>query len=76
MPLIVVSALGPDANQAQIWSGEIIRRTNERKQLPHARPAASVPRSEHRVLADAGHGWLHEERQDAVLQAIKDLLDS
>jgi pimeloyl-ACP methyl ester carboxylesterase len=40
----------------------------------HAELAASVPRGEHRVLEDAGHGWLHEERPDAVLQAVTDLL--
>ncbi|MDH6122178.1 pimeloyl-ACP methyl ester carboxylesterase [Kitasatospora sp. GAS204A] len=74
VPMIVISALGPDANQSQMWSEEVVRLTNERKQRLHAELAASVSHGEHRVVTDAGHGWLHEERQDAVLRAIEDLL--
>jgi hypothetical protein len=37
--------------------------------------AESVPRSEHRVLEDAAHITIHIHRPDAVLQAIRDLLD-
>ena len=44
------------------------------KRTIHAELAASVPRGEQRVLDDAGHGWMHEERSDAVLGAITDLL--
>lgn len=74
VPMIVVSAVGPDATQAALWPAELLREINERKLALHAELAASVPRGEHRVLDDAGHGWMHEERQDAVLQAIEDLL--
>lgn len=74
VPLIVLTALGNDATQSQLWPEELLREINEGKRTLHAELAASVPRGEQRVLDDAGHGWLFEERQDAVLQAIKDLL--
>ena len=74
VPLIVVSAMGHDATQAHLWPEDLLREINEGKRLLHAELAASVPRGEHRVLDDAGHGWVHEERPDAVLQAIADVL--
>ncbi|MBO2445525.1 alpha/beta hydrolase [Actinomadura barringtoniae] len=74
VPLIVITAAGHDATQAALWSEEIVRKTHETKLDLHARLAASVPRGEHRVLDDAGHGYPHEERRDAVLHAIDDLL--
>lgn len=74
VPMIVLTALGEDATQAQLWPEELLREINEGKRTLHAELAASVPHGEQRVLDDAGHGWLFEERQDAVLQAIKDLL--
>ncbi|MBC6457285.1 alpha/beta fold hydrolase [Actinomadura sp. HBU206391] len=75
VPMIVLTALGHDATQAGLWSEELLREINDGKRLLHAELAASVPRGEQRILHDAGHGWLHEERPDAVLQAISDLLD-
>jgi pimeloyl-ACP methyl ester carboxylesterase len=74
VPLIVLSAMGHDATQAHLWPEELLREINEGKRALHAELAASVPHGEHRVLDDAGHGWLHEERPDAVLQAITELL--
>jgi pimeloyl-ACP methyl ester carboxylesterase len=74
VPLIVLSAMGHDATQAHLWPEELLREINEGKRVLHAELAASTPHGEHRVLDDAGHGWLHEERPDAVLQAIADLL--
>jgi pimeloyl-ACP methyl ester carboxylesterase len=75
VPLIVLSAMGHDATQAHLWPEELLREINDGKRALHAELAASVPRGQHRVLDDAGHGWLHEERPDAVLQAITDLLE-
>ncbi|MDX3798831.1 hypothetical protein [Streptomyces sp. AK04-3B] len=48
---------------------------NDAKATLHTALASSVLHGEHRVVENAGHGWLHEERQDAVFQAIADLLD-
>ncbi|HZE32817.1 MAG TPA: alpha/beta hydrolase [Actinoallomurus sp.] len=74
VPLTVLSAMGHDATQAHLWPEDLLREINDGKRALHAELAASVPHGEHRVLDDAGHGWLHEERPDAVLQAITDLL--
>lgn len=74
VPLIVVTALGHDDAQAGLWPDDVLQRINDAKTGLHARLAASVRDGEHRVLDDAGHGWLHEERQDAVLRAVSDLL--
>ncbi|GAA4620888.1 alpha/beta hydrolase [Actinoallomurus vinaceus] len=74
VPLIVLTAMGHDPTQAHLWPGDLLREINEMKRTIHAELAASVPRGEHRVLDDAGHGWMHEERADAVLGAITDLL--
>ncbi|MER5853290.1 alpha/beta hydrolase [Streptomyces sp. NPDC002012] len=75
VPLIVLTALGYDAAQAHLWPEGVLREINDAKTTLHTQLASSVLRGEHRVLENAGHGWLHEERQDAVLQAIADLLD-
>jgi pimeloyl-ACP methyl ester carboxylesterase len=74
VPLIVLSVVGHDDTQAQLWPEETLRQINDAKTTLHAQLAASVPHGEHRILDDAGHGWLHEDRPDAVLQAIADLL--
>jgi hypothetical protein len=37
--------------------------------------AASVPRGEHRLIDGVGHVTIHWRRPDAVLGAIRDLLD-
>ncbi|MEU6345824.1 alpha/beta hydrolase [Streptomyces sp. NPDC046977] len=74
VPLVVLTAMGVDPTQAQLWSEATVREMNTAKLGLHARLAASVPRGTHRVLDDAGHGWLHEERPDAVLGAIGELL--
>lgn len=75
VPLTVFTVLGHDDAQAQLWSTQMLSRINDAKTALHARLAASVRDGEHRILDDAGHAWLHEERQDAVLRAIIDLVD-
>ncbi|RSO41241.1 alpha/beta hydrolase [Streptomyces sp. WAC 06725] len=74
VPLIVLTAMGHDATQAHLWPAELLGEINELKRRLHAEVAAGSPRGEQRVLGDAGHGWLHEERADAVLQAVEDLI--
>ncbi|MFE0380532.1 alpha/beta fold hydrolase [Streptomyces inhibens] len=74
VPMIVLTALGHDATQAHLWPEPVLREIHRITHALHAQLATSVPRGEHRVLHDAGHGFLHEERPDAVLQAITDLL--
>ncbi|WP_431047013.1 alpha/beta fold hydrolase [Streptomyces sp. P1-3] len=73
VPLIVLTAMGHDVTQAHLWPAELLREINEGKRALHAEVAAESPRGEQRILDDAGHGWLHEERADAVIQAVNDL---
>ncbi|WP_329615394.1 hypothetical protein OG244_21795 [Streptomyces brevispora] len=75
VPLIVLTALGHDDAQAHLWSPGVPRAINNAKSELHARPASSLPGGKHRIIDDAGHGWLHEERQDAVLKAVGDRFD-
>lgn len=74
LPLIVITALGRDATQEQLWPEHVLREIHRTTRALHADLASSVPRGEQRILDDAGHGFLHEDRPDAVLQAIVDLL--
>ncbi|MFG3119581.1 alpha/beta fold hydrolase [Streptomyces sp. NPDC048197] len=74
VPLMVLTAMGHDATQAHLWPAELLREINENKRALHAEVAAESPRGEQRVLDDAGHGWLHEERADAVIEAVNHLL--
>jgi pimeloyl-ACP methyl ester carboxylesterase len=74
VPLIVLTALGHDDTQAQLWPPDTLRRINDAKTELHAQLACSVADGEQRILDDAGHGWLHEQRQDEVLEAIRDVL--
>jgi len=56
-------------------SEQLLRELSDRKRAFYAAVAESVPRGEHRVLEDAAHSTIHIDRPDAVLQAIRDLLD-
>ncbi|MEU7576492.1 alpha/beta hydrolase [Streptomyces sp. NPDC041068] len=74
VPLIVLSAMGYDATQAQLWPEDDLRRIQEAKRTLHRELAGQSALGEHRILDEAGHGWLHEECPDAVLDAVDDLL--
>lgn len=74
VPLIVCTGMGIDPGQAYFMSEQLLRGQNEAKRVLYAALAESVPRGEHRVFSDGGHSWLHVERADDVLQAIRDLL--
>ena len=52
-----------------------LREMNDGKRVLYAALAESVPRGEQRVLENAGHVTIHTDRPDAVVQAIRDLLD-
>jgi len=61
--------------QGLFLSEQLLRELSDRKRAFYAAVAESVPRGEHRVLEDAAHSTIHIHRPDAVLQAIRDLLD-
>jgi pimeloyl-ACP methyl ester carboxylesterase len=75
VPLIVLTAMGIDPFMAAFMPQAFLRQVNEGKSVMYRAFAESVPRGEHRVVENAGHTTIHTDRPDAVVQAIRDLLD-
>ncbi|MGH7712691.1 MAG: alpha/beta hydrolase [Gemmatimonadaceae bacterium] len=74
VPLIVLTAIGIDSSPTQHMSAELQRVLNDGKRRVNRALAASIPRGEERALPDAVHVWICVEQEDAVVQAIADLL--
>jgi len=75
VPLLVLIAMGTDQFQTAFMPESYVREMNDAKRVLYTSWAESVPRGEHRVLENAGHVTIHTDRPDAVVQAIRDLLD-
>jgi pimeloyl-ACP methyl ester carboxylesterase len=75
VPVIVPVAMGLDPFMAAFMPEPFLRAVNERKRGIYAALARSVPRGKCRELENAGHTTIHTDRSDAVVQAIRDLLD-
>jgi pimeloyl-ACP methyl ester carboxylesterase len=75
VPLLVLTAMGVDQFQTAFMSDSYVREMNEAKRVLYAALATSVPRGEQRVLENAGHVTIHTDSPDAVVQAIRDLLE-
>ena len=75
MPLIVLTALGLDPFMAAFTPESVLRKMNDSKSIMYTALANSVPRGENRMVENAGHTTIHTDRPDAVVQAIRDLLD-
>lgn len=75
VPLIVLCATGIDPFYAAIMPESYLRKMNDGQRVLYRALAASVPRGEYREVEHAGHDTIHTDRPDAVLRAIRDLLD-
>jgi pimeloyl-ACP methyl ester carboxylesterase len=75
VPLIVLTAMGLDPFMAAFVPESFLREINDAKPVMYTALAESVPRGENRLLENAGHTTIHTDRPDAVVQAIRDLLD-
>jgi pimeloyl-ACP methyl ester carboxylesterase len=75
VPLIVLTGMGIDPFRAVFATDASQRKLNEIKLAINRAIANSVPHGEHRVLENAAHATFHVDRPDAVVQAIRDLLD-
>ena len=75
VPLLVLTAMGVDQFQTAFMPDSYVREMNEGKRVLYAALATSVPRGEQRVLENAGHVTIHTDSPDAVVQAIRDLVD-
>jgi pimeloyl-ACP methyl ester carboxylesterase len=75
VPLIVLTGMGIDPFRALFATDASQRQLNEVKLAINRAIANSVRHGEHRVLENAAHATFHVDRPDAVVQAIRDLLD-
>ncbi len=75
VPLISLTALGIDPGMRLLVSPKALREMTDGKRRLYAALAGSVSRGENRVLEDARHSTITIDRADAVIQAIRDLLD-
>ena len=75
VPLIVLTGMGIDPFRAVFATDASQRKLNEVKLAINLAIANSVPHGEHRVLENAAHATFHVDRPDAVVQAVRDLLD-
>ncbi|WP_424639541.1 alpha/beta fold hydrolase [Embleya sp. AB8] len=78
VPLIVLTSTGVDAFKTAVSVGEdesLLRAEIDGKTRLYTKLAASVTRGEQRLVDGAGHVTMHWRRPDAVLTAIRDLLD-
>jgi hypothetical protein len=75
VPLIVLTGMGIDPFRAMFATEASQRQLNDIKLAINGAIANSVPHGEHRVLENAAHATFHVDRPDAVVQAIRDVLD-
>jgi pimeloyl-ACP methyl ester carboxylesterase len=76
VPLIVLSALGVDPPTAAIMPPSYLPKMNDGKRTIFTALASSVAHGEYREVEQAGHATMHTDRSDAVVQAIRDLIES
>jgi pimeloyl-ACP methyl ester carboxylesterase len=75
VPLIALTALKVDRGQAMLMSKAAMRELMDGKRRLDAALANSVSRGQHHALDGAGHSTITVDRPDAVVQAVRDLLD-
>jgi len=75
LALIALNPLGIDPGMRLLMSGKALREMTDGKRHLYAALANSVTRGEQRVLEDARHSTITTDHPDAVVQAIRDLLE-
>ncbi len=75
VPVIVVTPSGIDPGMRLLMSPKALREEADGKRKRNAALAGSVTHGEHRVVENARHSTIITDRPDAVIQAIRDLLD-
>jgi pimeloyl-ACP methyl ester carboxylesterase len=75
VPTIVLTGLAADQGQSMLMSKKALRAMHDGKLRLDEAQARAVTVGEHRVLADARHSTMQIDRPDAVVTAIRDLLD-
>ncbi|MFF7726810.1 alpha/beta fold hydrolase [Streptomyces sp. NPDC008001] len=75
VPLIALTPLGIDPGQQALMPEETLQAMHDGKTRLDAAMVSAVTRGEQRLLRDTGHSQLVFERRDAVVQAIRDVVD-
>ncbi len=75
VPLIVLTGMGIDPFRAMFATEASQRQLNDIKLDINRAIANSVPHGEQRALENAAHATFHVDRPDAVVRAIRDVLD-
>jgi pimeloyl-ACP methyl ester carboxylesterase len=75
VPSIVLTGMGLDPFRALFATEASQRKLNDVKRAINEAFADSMPHGEHRVLLDAAHATFHIDQPDAVVQAIRELVD-
>jgi pimeloyl-ACP methyl ester carboxylesterase len=77
VPVIALTVTGTDAADQAMLSEHLeqAQRARDGKKRLDAAIVNSVSHGEHRVLSDAGHTFVIVDRPDAVVQAIRDVVD-
>ncbi|MFF4925401.1 alpha/beta fold hydrolase [Kitasatospora sp. NPDC001261] len=75
VPLIALTPLGVDPGQQALMSEEALRAMHDGKTRLYAAMVDAVSDGEQRILPDTGHSQFVFERADAVVQAIRDVVD-
>ncbi|MGK5548296.1 alpha/beta fold hydrolase [Streptomyces sp. URMC 127] len=75
VPLIALTPMGIDPGQQALMPEKTLQAMHDGKKRLYAAMASAVSQGEHRVLPDTGHSQLIFERRDAVVQAIRDVVD-
>ncbi|ADD40014.1 alpha/beta fold hydrolase [Stackebrandtia nassauensis] len=75
VPVIALTPVAVDPNQAALMSEEELRVMHDGKIKMHRALVDSVSNGEQRILEDADHSNITFKRVDAVVQAISDVID-
>jgi pimeloyl-ACP methyl ester carboxylesterase len=75
VPVIALTPLGVDPGQQALMPEETLQKVHDGKTKLDAALVSSVSYGEQRVLSDTDHTRLIADRADAVVQAIRDVVD-
>ncbi|MET8543253.1 alpha/beta hydrolase [Kitasatospora sp. NPDC004799] len=75
VPLIAVTPLGVDPGQLEVMGAELLQAMHDGKTRLYADMVDRVSDGEQRILSDTGHSQVVFERVDAVVQAIRNVVE-
>ncbi|MEV0647967.1 alpha/beta hydrolase [Phytomonospora sp. NPDC050363] len=75
VPVIALTPVGVDPAQQSLMSEEVMQAVHDGKVRLDAALVASVSNGEQRILSDTNHSQIIVDRADAVVQAVRDVID-